>query len=93
MEVADVAFIRIISLNQMHSCPHPGAHPRGAGLPCCSPPNPQNRILKNTDFGDVTMSKVLRDLPLGQNQPVKSANDEYIRFLKNKLIKLKKTRR
>jgi hypothetical protein len=35
-------------------------------------------------------SKVLRDLPFSQNQPLKWADDKYIRILKNKLIKLKK---
>jgi hypothetical protein len=36
------------------------------------------------------ISKVLGDLPFSQNQPLKSADDQYIRILKNKLIKLKK---
>jgi hypothetical protein len=38
------------------------------------------------------ISKVLCDFPFSQNQPLKSADDWYIRILKNKLIKLKKTR-
>jgi hypothetical protein len=38
------------------------------------------------------MSKVLRDLPFNRNQPLKSADDQCIRILKNKLIKLKKKR-
>jgi hypothetical protein len=33
--------------------------------------------------------KVLRDLPFSRNQPLKSADDQYIIILKNKLIKLK----
>jgi hypothetical protein len=36
------------------------------------------------------ISKVLRDLSLSRNQPVKSADGQYIRILNNKLIKLKK---
>jgi hypothetical protein len=36
------------------------------------------------------ISKVLRDFPFSRNQPLKSADDQYIRILKNKLIQLKK---
>jgi hypothetical protein len=39
------------------------------------------------------ISKVLPDLPSIQNQLLKLADDWYIRILKNKLIKLKRTRR
>jgi hypothetical protein len=39
------------------------------------------------------ISQVVRDFPFSRNQPLKSADDQYIRILKNKLIKLKKTRR
>jgi hypothetical protein len=39
------------------------------------------------------ISKVLRDLPFSRNQPLKSGDDYHIRILKNKLIKLKKTKR
>jgi hypothetical protein len=39
------------------------------------------------------ISKVLRDLGFSRNQPLKSADDQYTGILKNKLIKLKKTRR
>jgi hypothetical protein len=53
----------------------------------------QYRNLKNTDFVDIMISKVLRDFRFGQNQPLKAADDQYIRILKNKLIKLKKTRK
>jgi hypothetical protein len=53
------------------------------------PQTPQNRDLKNTDFIDI-ISKDLRDLPFRRNQLPKSADDQYIRILKNKLIKLKK---
>jgi hypothetical protein len=43
----------------------------------------------NTYFADIMISKVLRDLPFSRNQTLKSADDQYIRILKNKLIKLK----
>jgi hypothetical protein len=59
---------------------------RGGGLPGYSPQNSQNRNFKNTDFVDIMISKVLRDLPFSRNQPLKSADDQYIRILKNKLI-------
>jgi hypothetical protein len=36
------------------------------------------------------ISKVLRDLPFSRNKPMESADDQYIRILENKLIKLKK---
>jgi hypothetical protein len=36
------------------------------------------------------ISKVLRDFPFSRNQPLKSAGHEYIRILKNELIKRKK---
>jgi hypothetical protein len=36
------------------------------------------------------ISKVLRDFPFSRKQPLISADDQYIRMLKNKLIKLKK---
>jgi hypothetical protein len=39
---------------------------------------------------DIMTSKVLRDFPFSRNQPLKSANDRYVRILKNKLIKLQK---
>jgi hypothetical protein len=39
------------------------------------------------------ISKILRDLSFSQNLPLKLADDWYIRILKNKLIKLKKTKR
>jgi hypothetical protein len=54
--------------------------------------NPQNRNLKNTDFVDM-ISKVLRNFLFSQNQPMKSADDYYIRVLKNKFIKLKKNKK
>jgi hypothetical protein len=52
------------------------------------PQFPENRNLKNTDFVDTMTSNVLRDFPFNRNQPLKPADDWYIRILKNKLIKL-----
>jgi hypothetical protein len=46
------------------------------------PPHPK-RILKNTDFVDTMISKVLRDLPFSLNQPLKSADDSYVGIPKN----------
>jgi hypothetical protein len=68
-----------------------GAHPRGGGATGLQPF--QNQNLKNTHFVDIMISKVLRDLPFSRNQPLKSADEQYIRIMKNKLIKFKKTRR
>jgi hypothetical protein len=52
-----------------------GAHKEG-GLPGCSPPQtPKNKNLKNTDFVDIVISKVLPDLPFSRNQPLKSADE------------------
>jgi hypothetical protein len=57
----------------------------GKGLPSCSPPPPQMEIkTKNTDFVDTIISNVLRDLPFSRNQPLKSADDWYIRILNDK---------
>jgi hypothetical protein len=45
-------------------------------LGCRLPPQtPQNRNLKNIDFVDIMIQKVLCDLPLSQNQPLKLADD------------------
>jgi hypothetical protein len=50
-----------------------GAHPMGgAGL---QPSKPQNRNLKNANFVDAVISKVLCDLPFSRNQPLKSADN------------------
>jgi hypothetical protein len=65
---------------------------RGAptgGCQAAAPPPHKPPNLKNTYFVDIMISKVLRDLPFSRNQPLKSADDCYIRILKNKLIKLK----
>jgi hypothetical protein len=36
---------------------------------------PQTRNLKNADLGDIMISKVLRDFPFSQNQPLNPADD------------------
>jgi hypothetical protein len=51
---------------------------RGApkwGLPGCSPPNTPKLKFKNTDFVNTMISRVLRDLPCSQIQPLKSADE------------------
>jgi hypothetical protein len=65
--------------------------PEGRGAAAWRRPPPQSRKpkLKKTDFVS-NISKVLRDLRFSRNQPVTSADDQYIRILKNKLIKIKK---
>jgi hypothetical protein len=63
--------------------------PKG-GCQAAGPPNPKNWNLKNADFVDVMISEVLRDFPFSRDQPLKSADVQYIRILKNKLIKSKK---
>jgi hypothetical protein len=45
----------------------------------------QQRNLNNTDF-IYRIPNVSRVLPFNQNQPLKKADDQYIRILKNKLI-------
>jgi hypothetical protein len=67
---------------------HRGA-PKG-GCWGAAPPKPKNQDLKNTDYVDVMISNVLRDLPFSRNQPLKLVDNWYIRILRNKLIKLKK---
>jgi len=45
---------------------------------------PPNRNLKITDFVNVTMSNVKYDLSFSRNQPLKSADDSYIKTKTNK---------
>jgi hypothetical protein len=48
-----------------------GAHPGGGGAVARQPPQTfKTKIYKNTDFVDITVSKVLRDFPFSQNQPL-----------------------
>jgi hypothetical protein len=56
-----------------------------AGLQPPNPPKP--KLKKNCIYYDI---KILRDLPFSRNQPLKSADDQNIRILENKLIQLKK---
>jgi hypothetical protein len=58
-----------VKLNGSYLRAHPG---RGAAR--LHPP-PPSQNLKNTDFVDMMLSNVLYDLPLNQNQPLKSADD------------------
>jgi hypothetical protein len=69
-----------------------GAHPMGRGgcRGAVRRQTPQNRNLKNRGFVDIMISEVLRDFPFSRNQPLKSADDQYVRISKNKLRKLKK---
>jgi hypothetical protein len=52
------------------------------------PPKP--KFKKKTDFIEIMISNVLRSFLLSRNQPLKSADDQYIGVSKNKLIKSKK---
>jgi hypothetical protein len=68
----------------------PRARPRWGGCQAAAPPNPQKRNLKDTDFVDIMISKVLLDFLFSRNQPLKSADDLYIRILKKQINKIKK---
>jgi hypothetical protein len=57
---------------------------RDSGMQPPPPPNHQNQHLKNIDFIDILISKVLRGLHFSRNQALKSADNQYIRILKNK---------
>jgi hypothetical protein len=58
------------------------------GLPGCSPPPNHLKLkIKKTDFVDIILSKVLRDFHFSRNQPLKLADENCIRILKNKLMK------
>jgi hypothetical protein len=46
--------------------------------------SPSQIEIKKTVFLDKMVSRVLRDLPFNRNQPLKTADDLYIRILKNK---------
>jgi hypothetical protein len=72
----------------------PRAHQRGGGERswAAARPNLPKPKLKKKHFVDMLISKVARELPFSRNQPLKSVDDQYIRILKNKLIKLKKNK-
>jgi hypothetical protein len=58
----------------------------GGGLLSCiskDPRNAQNQNLQNNTFVHTTVANVLFDLPFRRNQPQNSADDRYIRILKN----------
>jgi hypothetical protein len=67
-------------------------HTKAGGLAAgVQPPKPlKNRNLKNTDFLGIMISKFLWDLPFSRNQPLKSADDQFITILKKLINKLKK---
>ena len=71
-------------------CLHSRGAPKGGAVALQPPKPPKNRNFKISDFVDIIISRVLRDLPFSRNQPLKSTDDQYIRILKNKLIELKK---
>jgi hypothetical protein len=76
-------------LEDATECKRTRAHPREgtAGIqPDPKPPKPKFNKHRFCRYYD---TKVLPDLPFSRNQPLKSADDWYIRILKNKLIKLK----
>jgi hypothetical protein len=69
-----------------------GAPRGGVGCQVAAPaPKPLKPKLKkkNTDFVDITIWEVLHDLHFSRSQPLKSADDYYIKILKNKLISFK----
>jgi hypothetical protein len=59
----------------------------GVGCRAADPPNPPKLKFKKHRVLDM-ISKILRDILFSRNQPLKSADDQYIRILKTKLIKL-----
>jgi hypothetical protein len=77
----------VVNVTEAHPCGGGGA----AGLQ--PPKTPKNQNLKSTNFVDIMISKVLRDFPFSRSQPLKSADDQYIRILKNKLIILESQQR
>jgi hypothetical protein len=72
-------------------CNFRGAHKGGGASGLQSHQAPRNQNLKTQiRYYDI---KLLRDLPFNWNQQLKSADDYYIRILKNKLITLKKNKK
>jgi hypothetical protein len=76
-----ILFIDVGLLNVILS---QGQHPRlggGGGAAGLQPPKTsENRYLKNTDFVDIMISKLSRDLPFSRKQPLKSADDSTLEF-------------
>jgi hypothetical protein len=65
-------------------------HIRGGGLAGCSPPpKPTKMKFKEHRFCRYYDLKSFTDFPFSR-KPLKSADDQYISILKNKLIKFKK---
>ena len=68
-------------------------HPRGGRMPGCIL-FPCRNFSKNTDFFDIMISSVLRDLSFSRKQPLTSADDWHIiirikvKILKNKIRNL-----
>ena len=58
----------------------------GGGLPGCSC-LPKSK-LKTTYFVDILISNSLRDLLFSRNQPLKSADDQHLTILRNKVVTL-----
>jgi hypothetical protein len=69
--------------------------PKEGGPPGCTPlpPNSPKIKFKKHGFCRHYGIKILRDFPFTQHQPLKSADDTYIRILKNKSTKLKKNKK
>ena len=70
-----------------------GAPGRGGSEGVQPPPQKPKFKKRNTDFVDIIIANVLCDLPFSRNKPLKSTDDQNIRILKNKLIKIKKNTR
>jgi hypothetical protein len=69
-------------------CVEGKAHPGwGGGAAELKPPNPKKLKFKKHAFVAIMISKVLRDLPFSRNQPLKSADEWYIKILESKLLK------
>jgi hypothetical protein len=67
------------------------AQPRGGGVVGLQPPPPKppKPKVKKDRFCEHVGIKVLRDFSFSRNQPLKSADDQYITILKSKFKKLK----